>query len=162
HRGDHALRAVIDRVRVGGHGGLRRGEVAAAQRLVIGTGGRAAALRERPGLAVILGERSGAAGPVELRLEDGAGGAVGPGGRRGVGGRVRAARVRVAVACAAVGTGTDAAVSRTCQTPSRGSPMTMSEAPRPVTRPSGEPGPYLAPFGPKTNTSMSVGWLLVH
>jgi len=53
--GDDALRAVIDGVRVGGDRRPGRGEVAAADRLVVGPRRRAAALREQPGLAVVLG-----------------------------------------------------------------------------------------------------------
>jgi hypothetical protein len=48
---------------------------------------------------------------------------------RGTGVLVRVPTVSVAVACALVGSGTNAAVSRTCQTPSMGSPTTMSAKP---------------------------------
>src|SRR5436305_347517 len=84
------------------------------------------------------------------------------GGIFGVGGLVRVATVRFAVACDAVGIGTSAAVSRTCQTPSIGSVITMSENPGPVTVPSGLPGPYSAPLGLMANSSMSVGALEFH
>src|SRR3954465_10801681 len=59
----------------------------------------------------------------------------------GSGGLVRVATVKVTVAFAAVGTGTSAAVSRTCQRPSMGSVMTMSDELGPVKVPSGDPGP---------------------
>ena len=67
--GDDALRAVIDGVRVGSDRRPGRGEVAAADRLMVGPCRRAAALREQPGLAVVLGIGGRAARAVELRLE---------------------------------------------------------------------------------------------
>src|SRR3954468_6745570 len=85
-----------------------------------------------------------------------------PGGIFGVGGLVRTATVREAVACAACGTGNIAAVSRTCKSLLIGSVMTMSENPGPVTVPSGEPGPYSAPLGLMAHMAMSAPTLDVH
>src|SRR5205823_8519946 len=64
-RGRDALRAVVDRVRPGGEGRLRNRVLAAAERLVIRAGRRAAALGRDPGRAVVLGVRGRAAGAVQ-------------------------------------------------------------------------------------------------
>ena len=77
-RRDDTLRAVIDGMWIGRDRGLGRCEVAAAQCLVVRSGGRPTALRQEPGLAVVLGIGRGAAGAVELRFEHPAGAAVRP------------------------------------------------------------------------------------
>src|SRR5205823_5990382 len=65
-----ALRAVVDGVRPAGDCRLRGRISAAAQGLVIGTGGRAAPFGRDPGVAVVLGIGGRAARAVELRFED--------------------------------------------------------------------------------------------
>src|SRR5260370_15194909 len=74
----------------------------------------------------------------------------------------RGPAVNVALPPAETGTGTSEATERTCQTPSTGSVMVSVSEFGPVAVVSGEPGPYLAPFGAEATRSRSLSTVLVH